>query len=79
MGKHFPILYGGRETLAEILTVFVAGDDDLFLAVEVSGDLKVYQIMPHGLKEAPKIVEKDFIAQMGKGQKVKGKKKRRHG
>lgn len=78
MGKHFPILYEGKETTAEILAMFVAGDDDLFLAVEVSGDYKLYQVLPNGLKDAPKTIENDFIAHMCKGQKEKSKKKRRH-
>jgi hypothetical protein len=51
--------------MAEILTTFVV-NEDIYLAVDIGGDAEVYQILPNGLKVAPRSVFRDFINQPGK-------------
>lgn len=53
LDTQFPILHDGKETTAEIIGVFVH-EEDIFMPVIIisTGEIKVYQIMPNGLKDA---------------------------
>jgi hypothetical protein len=60
--KHFAILEDGQETVAEILTTFVY-KEDIYIALHIASTdaIKLYQVLPRGLKDAPKPVLRDFL------------------
>ena len=63
--KHFTILKQGQETIAEILTTFVYKEDIyMALLIDLTGEVELYQVLPHGLKQAPRPVVDDFMTFM---------------
>jgi len=60
--KHFRMLEGGEEVTAEILGAFVH-DDDIYISVMVisTHEMEMFQVLPRGLKKAPRPVFDKFI------------------
>lgn len=73
MQTTFPILHSGVETYADIVGVYVQ-DEIIYIPVIIAAnnELKVYQVLPNGLKQASKRMATEFAEFLSK-QGVKDK------
>lgn len=72
LDKYFQILVNGKERTAEIVGTYVL-DEDIYMLVLIlpHNDLKVYKIMPGGIKEAGKKISEAFEEALIEAQKQK--------
>ena len=57
------MVYNGCDTMAEILSTFVY-KEDIYLAIYVAltEEIVLYQLLPRGMKDAPKPVVVEYMA-----------------